>query len=443
MKLTPRFVHTLGASWRRLRADRKGAALVWTGLSLIVFVGFSGMGLDASKWFMERRIMQSAVDAAAIAATHALATGGDQTALEAAVADSMTRNAFIGRGDDVLQVITPPVTGSEAGNTSAVEVALNRNANLYFSSVIVDGEVHIETRAIGAILTIGEHCVLGLDHHMEAAVEFTGTANAVINCGVASNSSDDKSIEVSGNASLTADPAQAYGDIYVGGSADLITNSPPQPYAARVVDPFGPEGRALVIPASLETDTCVPSPVHDNAPGPIPPLVPDYYCGDFDLKQKIAFMSPGTYIIEDGDFKMGSQSILTGTGVTIILVGSTPDDVGIINLTSGSTVTLSAPTTGPYAGILFYVDQSAESYIGGNLLNNHVIGGANTTLTGAIYSASREVTFTGGSSTGSTCLQLVAKKVTFIGNAVINNTVAGCNAIGLDPIDQIRIRLAG
>ena len=350
----------------------------------------------------------------------------------------------LSRADDVLDVVTPPVTGNEVGNDKAVEVTLNRNANLYFSSVIVEGEVHIETRAIGAILTIGEHCILALDESMPSAIEFSGSANASINCGIASNSSDDWSIHVGGTASLTADPAQAYGDIYVEGSAELITNNPPQPYAPRVVDPFGPLARDLGMPASLATDTCVPSPDLSGPPGPFPPLNPDYYCGTLLIENKITSLNPGTYIIEDGDFRIKAGSIVTGTGVTIILTGTTPELVGTIEFTSDSTVQLTAPTTGPYKGVLIYIDQSAESFDSeGNMIKNLVLGGANTTFEGAIYAASREIVYTGGSATGSHCLRIVARKVTFFGNTVINNDPGACAALGLDPIDQIRIRLAG
>ena len=77
------------------------------------------------------------------------------------------------------------------------------------------------------------------------------------------------------------------------------------------------------------------------------------------------------------------------------------------------------------------------------MIKNLVLGGANTTFEGAIYAASREIEFTGGSAAGSDCLHIVARKVTFTGNTVIDNDPAACAALGLDPIDQIRIRLGG
>ncbi len=64
--------------------DTAGAVLIWVALMTPVFLGIAGLGLDTSMWFMERRVMQSAADMAAIAATNALSNGGDQAALQAA-----------------------------------------------------------------------------------------------------------------------------------------------------------------------------------------------------------------------------------------------------------------------------------------------------------------------------------------------------------------------
>ena len=73
---------------RRLRAaisglgsDRSGAILVWAGVSLPVITGLGRLGLDVATWYVERRVMQAAA-AAALAALHTLATGGDQAAVD-------------------------------------------------------------------------------------------------------------------------------------------------------------------------------------------------------------------------------------------------------------------------------------------------------------------------------------------------------------------------
>jgi len=44
-----------------------------------------------------------------------------------------------------------------------------------------------------------------------------------------------------GNATMTANPAQAYGDIYIQSNATLITSTPPQPRPRRAPSPDVPE----------------------------------------------------------------------------------------------------------------------------------------------------------------------------------------------------------
>lgn len=65
-------------------------------------------------------------------------------------------------------------------------------------------------------------------------------------------------------------------------------------------------------------------------------------------------LNPGTYYME-GNFQTGNGTSVTGTGVTIYFQS------GTFNLDSGSTMSLTAPTTGSYAGILMYQDASDAS----------------------------------------------------------------------------------
>lgn len=416
--------------------DARGSVLVWTAAGMPLIFGFAGLGLDVSTWYMERRIMQTAVDAGAVAAAYVLASGGDQAALEQAFADSLSRSNFALDTSDDITVANPPLSGANAGNSQAVEIVLQRPAQLYFSSLLVgDNEVAIKTRAVGGVVSAGVHCVLALDQTMDAALEFTGTANANFNCGVASNSRSDRSILVSGNADLVADPAQAYGDILVQGSAALISNLPPQPYSPRVPDPYGPEGRNLQVPP---VTGCIAAPSFDESPVTIDP---GHYCGDFRIQNEHVTFNPGTYVIDGGDLTVQAHATLVGEGVTIVLTGADPSDTGVINFNSGADITLTAPSSGEFAGVVLFEDPEAPAYAGGHAITNSVLGGAETHIKGAIYTPSRALTYTGGAVAGSACVQLIARKVTFTGNAVIHNDQSACDDLGTEDIQQVRVRL--
>jgi hypothetical protein len=432
---TGRLLSTISSVCR----DNAGGLLTITALSLPVIFGISGLGLDASTWYLERRVMQTAVDAAAIDATHTMLAGGDQTEIELAVQESLSQNEFSLGASGTVQVNNPPLDGPNVGDSNAIEVVIRKQANLLFSAAFID-EVGISARAVGGTVAIGEHCVFGLDHELDGALEFSGTANADIGCGVVSNSRSDSAILVSGNAQLTASPAQAFGDIFVNGNATLTSDQPPQPHAARVNDPYGPHGRDLQVPDTTGLP-CDPLPSFKGST--VATLNPGHYCEDIKLNKDTVTLNAGTYILDGADFVVLAGSTVTGTGVTIILTADNPDDVGVIQISSGSTVDLEAPSDGEFAGVLIFEDPNATSSLDGGAggLAHDIQGGATTLIKGGIYTPNRELAYTGGAGVAGQCVQLVARKVTITGNTVVDNDSAVCESVGVAVIEQERVRL--
>ena len=424
-------------AWARIRAmaagvrlsgilmarDTAGAVLIWVALGTPVFLGLAGLGLDASMWFMERRVMQSAADMAAIAATNALSNGGNQAALQAAADHILSENGFALTAADNFEVRSPPLGGPNTGNASAVEIVLRRPGNRYLVTQFIDA-VSIQTRAVGLMRFSGELCIIALDETADAAVEFKGTASGNVNCGVASRSNSDTSIHVGGTSSINVTSAHAYGDIFLEGTATLGNDVPLQTYAPMMSDPFGPEGRDLQLPLLA---TCDPAPTFGGPPGTTFEVDPGHYCGDFLIEHREVTFNPGTYIIEAGSLEIKAGSTVVGDGVTFILTASTPEDVGTILFTSDSSINFTAPTTGAYAGILIFEDPNAASYdSAGDPIQDLMVGGVNTNLSGAIYTPKREIRFAGGAVGVAQCLQLVGRKVTITGNAIIDNDPSVC-----------------
>ena len=174
-------------------------------------------------------------------------------------------------------------------------------------------------------------------------------------------------------------------------------------------------------------------------------LSPGVYCGGINLTaQSVVTMTPGTYILNRGDFKVGGQTIVTCScpnpedGVTIILTSSgSAADIGNVDIAAGANVTLRAPSgaTAEYRGLLFYQDRRAPL---GATNSNKFNGGANMNLHGAVYVPQQGVQFSGNNS-ATTCTQIVARTVTFIGNSMISNT--GCQAAGVAPVTVTQARL--
>ena len=94
-------------------------------------------------------------------------------------------------------------------------------------------------------------------------------------------------------------------------------------------------------------------------------------------------------------------------------------------------VTLSAPTSGDMSGILMFSDRNADPAHDAFTFN----GGSTQNFTGALYLPKGTATYTGGSTSNTTCVQLVADKVNYGGNAVFSNncTGKGTRSIGGTP----------
>jgi Putative Flp pilus-assembly TadE/G-like len=388
-------------------------------LGMPVVFGFAGLGLDVSSWYMDRRIMQTAVDAAAVEAAHELMSG---------VTDKDKLEKAANKYDPDKQLKVSRVLS----NPPAVEVVLTRQGMLTFSSLFVsDSGVTIQARAVGAIVPGKPICMLALDQNADKALYFSGDAKADFKCGIASNSASNSAIHVNGNAKVKADSAQAYG--YFPEYGGLTTSQPPQVYAPRIPDPYGPEGRNLQAPPMPPP---APAPFI-NANGDIT-MFPGRYDGTLQIKNSTVTFDPGVYVINNGNLNIQTHANVSGKGVTFILSGTSP---GVIDFSSQAKIDLTAPSSGDYAGVLLFEDPKAPSYPGKHSAN----GGPNLKLNGAIYTPKREIEFSGGSGTSGQCLQIIARQVTVTGNGTATTTIANdqnaCDALGVENMRQRRVRL--
>ena len=413
-----------------LKQNHSGATLIYFGLAFPVIAGFAGLGFDATMWYMEKRVLQNVSDSSALAAAYSISKGDEANEVEIAAKYDAEVNTFTVGGSNTMVVANPPTSGPYVGQDRYVMVTTTTPALGVFSSVLGVGTGTINTKSTAGILALGEHCILALDHTMDKALEFTGTSNVDINCGVASNSSSNTSIYLNGSATLTANPsAQAYGDIYQGGNASLNVPNPIQPFSQRSPDPY----ENLAVPSDPAGCTETNLTVKKGDPNP----VPGRYCGGLRFgAQANVTLAPGEYIIDGGDLTVNAQATIRGDGVTLILTGDNPADIGNVKINGGADIELSPPTSGDYAGVTMYQDRRALA--GGN---NDILGGANMIMNGAVYFPSQEITYSGGSASVSTCLQIIGNKVTFNGNAELFNDQSTCDLYGVKAIERTLVTL--
>jgi hypothetical protein len=402
----------------RLRRDDRGVTIVLVAIVASVLLGFAGLAVETGLWYTIQRYNQSAADAAAISGAMERAAGqADICALAGAAATannfsvtSCAAGACTNPFQGQICVNNPPLFGdlSVTSDPNAVEVILPKPQSALFSSLwlpsALNGVVMIDARAVAHS---DAACVLTL-----ANITFAGSSVSLnpSNCSIETNSTSSTSLVFNGNASLIAFTIVTSGDYSTGGATVTLTK-PARKHAAATADPYATASHAMPPLASCLPSTSMPTPGN-------------CYQG-ISITGSYTF-SPGVYYVAgSGSVNTNSFAIsgtVNGTGVTIVLFNGANVDI------SGTAiVSLSAPTSGTWKGILFWQDNAStpcpactsESFTGGSASN----------YTGALYFPHGNVDFGGNS--GSSCTVLIANTVTFDGTPTMDSS--GCAAIGVTP----------
>ena len=140
-------------------------------------------------------------------------------------------------------------------------------------------------------------------------------------------------------------------------------------------------------------------------------LRPGIYCGGLHMRGGTVNFAPGVYVIKDGILKTNGAD-LYGTDITFYFYG----DTSVLQFNAGAKVELSAPKTGPYAGLIFVQDPDFGS---GKVsrLNGH----SDTKIVGVGYFPTQKVSVGGSGIFGvlSPFMAFVADELEFHGNGQI------------------------
>lgn len=381
-----------------------GNVTIMTALMMPVILGFSSFAIDYGVWLYQKRQLQTIADISAMGGVTAIKNGKTSSVTSYATADAAL-NSFTAGSGKTITVNYPPTSGTYQSNNNAVQVILTQQSQSYLSSFMLATPPNLTATAVG-LDTNSNACVVTLGNTTGVTVSGTGALSSP-SCGIYANSSSSPAVVTNGGGTITTTTVNAVGTISGGG---ITASQGTYPYSPTVSDPF----------ANLAMPTAGACDYNNFSTNGVLAVTPGTYCGGFKLtSHAIVAMSPGTYIISGGSFDIGAQATLTGTGVTIVLTGS-PGDYATVTVNGGATVTLSAPTSGTYQGILFFGDRSAS---GTNLKFN---GGSTMTLDGIIYAAASDVNLGGnGTTAGSSCTQVVSSSLTVSGNSYLGG---GCTS---------------
>lgn len=434
------------ARWSRVRPTRvlrgflrdKGGAIAVLGAVLFpVVVGALGLGVETGYWYLTERKLQHAADLAAHAGGARNRAGDSDTGVRTAALNIASASGFLPTLG-TMTVNRPPTSGANAGNTDAVEVILSETRARWFSSVFANGPVVIRARAVARISGGAQACILALSPTAAGALTVAGSTQVgLVGCDVASNSVSATSFLMNGSSAvMSTGCAYAVGQASVTSGLTLTTCPAVRVNAPVMRDPY------RKVPAPTAFGSCqnrnVGNPVNattltptDNHPSGVKSM---RFCSGLDIKGRVTFM-PGLYIIEGGtvsfnggDPNATSTAEFNGTGVTFYM-----SNTARLALNGNVKLSLAAPTTGPYSGILFFGARNATGV-------NHVINGTpGTTLQGAIYAPASAVEIKGNSTTTNGCTQIIGNTVTLTGNSTLRSTCDNAGTKTIFANENIRI----
>ena len=376
------------------KAEQGNVAIVFA--FLVPMTAFAGAAVDYSRAGSLRNKLQTATDAAALGAAVSTNVSTDQQRI--ALAESLFKANGIS-GSSVYATMV----GGKVVVTAAVAVKTT------MMSLMQVPQIEVGTRSVAARALPGPPaCVLALNNTVSGAISFSGTTDfKAVGCTVHSNSRSPQGISVSGVATVVA------GGLCSAGVVSTNTTLTPEPRTncPQISDPF----RNLVSPV---TTGCTYANNVQVQPNEQKTLSPGIYCSGLSIKGG-ATLQAGMYVIK-GPLIINSQAAVTGTGVTFYLTGSQAG----FTIAAGAALSLEAPKTGDYGGILIFQDRASNTGA-----TNTLNGSAGTKLVGAIYTATQTVSVSGGSGFGqqSPLMPIIADQIKFSGSMTANADVTGFN----------------
>lgn len=401
--------------------DERAAVMPLAALLMPVILGVGGLGVDVSHWMSQRRDLQTAVDAAALAGAWEMGRANLELIEFSATGEAVSN------GYDPDQGGLIDVSFDEDEETVTVE--LTQEASMFLSKVIRSETVLTTVTATAQVVGVtGDFCILSLNPVSSGTLTTSGSVElSMPDCGIAVNSSDEEAFKLNGNVTIDVDNVSITGSYDVSGGAaefnynDLKVGAPP------IVDPYADYD----LP---ESDGCDYNNYRISGGG-AKVLSPGTYCGGIRASgnNDIVF-EPGVYIIDGGSIDISGNGTVTGEEVSFFLTGS-GNDYATVDITGGKDMYFTAPLEGDeMAGITFYQDPSAPTDG-----VNRIVGNADMVVDGLMYFPTQEFNIGGTSGAGAdVCTKIIANEVVLHGTPFIGND---CSGSATEPIGNPIIRL--
>jgi Putative Flp pilus-assembly TadE/G-like len=453
-------------SLRRL-GDESGQTIVLAAVGMAVIIAFLGLAIDVGQVRLAKRQLQRAADAAALAGAIEVLPclnvpncAAMQTAATNAVAENgLTVTKLVTNCGTVTPATTVTLllnngpcsigsTDPNNGKTTYVEAIVSQQQTTKFARLIGINNISLSARAEAQ--HIGQtNCIYALDPSASGAISTAVLALVSSNCGVVDESNSASALSCLIVGAITAPKVRV-----TGGSSGLLCLASTNNLTTGVPVPVPADPLAyLTKPTVPACGTSTGSPYHGASSAvnlsllntllsPAVLYADGAYCGGISigLGANVIFNTAqgSTFVLTSSKGAGGlnislnllSSISTSGGGVTFYNYGP----AGAINFAVTvpgllSSVSLAAPTTGPYAGILFFQDS-------GNTTPANItasISVATPAINGISYFPTATVSYgvavqllSNGSCTG-LYNPLIAKDISFVANLSVLTSSQFCS----------------
>lgn len=381
-----------------------GNIAVMTALLGIPLIMVAGYAIDYNQAFSHKNGIESALDAATLAAVVPANLGNEE---RAEFAQQIFDKNYFGNIDVKLDINALP---------DRVDIAAVGAVPTLFGSIVGMDTISVgETSA--AVLTKSDVvCALALDPTGEGAIEFLDNAQFLApECSVQANSTNSQAIKsessytpsaksfcAAGNTTGRYTPfvkhacttiADPYADLTTGGNGGSTGGTTDETmFSYRLSAALSAStychnlGLILSVNEYIQDSGWAEDTIGSNTI-----LPPGNYCNGLRLAGLNITFLPGTYNISGGNLHFESFATAKGDGVTFVLQG------GESNLTieSGAEASFIAPENGDYAGLVFYQKPANGTSTANYPDGQSIIGsGGGLDITGTAYFPTQELIIT-------------------------------------------------
>jgi len=425
-------------AFKKLWNDERGNMLVIAGVAMPLLIGAAGLATDTIQWTLWKRELQRAADSAAIAGVYdRVQAGGATTNTVSAVNRDLTLNNHVGMSL-VSGYPTISYPADATNETDQVHVTLAVQKHLSFSGMFITTPPLIIANATAASVPGSDnYCVVSLENTTRTGIEGSGNANVSFNCGMITNSVSTNAATAKGSSYIKATVIAASGGIQESSNWDVDKYDP---YTPAQDDPY-----ADLNPDSSETNECNSSPKGDLVIGSSNSgQVVDAGGGSICYSSisvgsnRSLTLKNGLFIIDGGSVTV--RGALTVDNATIVLTNKSNASnatIGTFDANAQATVSITAPTTGKWAGMAVYQDRRAVADTGAIAsAPNKINGGSTGNVTGVLYFPNQSLAFLGNASNSFICTQFVVRRIIFTGtNGSTNQFSDDCVGVGIQPIE--------